>query len=267
MKTGYEYLRELTSFSADFTAFTPNIDPITNRVQYIVAQLENLGVDYEVDVFNSTNAEDIDIATLLPITKRVNIEVKFPANNDTVDSIIYLAHHDVANVKSENCNDNTASVCNLIHLCSALKGKELDKNIFIIFTDAEETVSFTSSGATRLAKNNLKGKYGNLLIAYNLELTAFGTEVWSDRNLEELQQGSKDFTLVRTPYNDSVVLRLTQYSIKSTCLGILTKSELNNVKSKGYCDTWSLCHSEGDKFENAVEEDMINFVEYLISLI
>src|SRR3989304_1720055 len=51
IKNGYEMLRELCAFNADFNAFTNNLNPITNRVQYIMHQLEINDIKFIVSMY------------------------------------------------------------------------------------------------------------------------------------------------------------------------------------------------------------------------
>lgn len=280
MKTGYEYLRELCAFQADFSARNPQKHPITNRVSYITHVLNKLEVKYSLEYFNAKGYNvPFDLNKPEEIINYVNIVAKFSAPelvNDNHSSIIFLAHHDIANPNSENCNDNTASVANLLHLCSKLKDIEhtLLHDVYVVFTDAEEIVNPNRCGSGYLAKQIHEGKFGDLLYAVNLELTAYGDIVWVDARSWNVSPESKilnkllnefpDILLVSTPYNDAGVLR--NFEVDSLCLGTLPKDEVEGSKW-GMYPTWSLCHSVHDVFENANEQDMANFVEKLLLLI
>ena len=174
VRIGYEYLRELCSFNADFNAFNPRLNPITNRVNYICYQLNKMGVPFDIDYFNADNPEELHKDK----PKFVNVYAFFKGESPTNETIIFLAHHDVVNLDSENCQDNTASVSNLLHLCGLLKGKTLNKNVLVVFTDAEEKCEFTKCGAKRLAIISKMEMYGKVIKSINLELTANGTELW-----------------------------------------------------------------------------------------
>lgn len=265
-KVGYDYLREMCSFNADFTARTPKINPLTNRHKYVIHQLEQMGLNnYEVDYFDSENPYTLHIGR----TKLANIVVKFKGKTD--ETVVFLAHIDVSNKESENCQDNTASVCNLLDLCQRLKGKELDKNVVVCFTDAEEIVSPRTCGSKRLSIRINNGDFGNVLYATNLELTANGKNIWATRSdansllLKKVRETLPNIKQVSTPYQDSVVLGMN--GIDSICFGILTDSEMNDVLKRGYCSTWALCHCEADTFNKAIEGDMSAFVDFLETLI
>ena len=79
IKTGHEYLRELCSFNADFNAFKPKVNPITNRVNYIQYQLTAMNLPFETDMFNSENPEKLNMTA----TKFVNLYVSFKAEKST----------------------------------------------------------------------------------------------------------------------------------------------------------------------------------------
>lgn len=262
VKTGYEYLREMCSFNADFNAFTPRVNPTTNRVAYIKYQLEKMNVPFDVDIFNAENPEMLNMSQ----PKFVNICVFFKGNNPSNETIIFLAHHDVVKIEYENCEDNTASVCNLLHLCGILKDKKLDKNILVVFTDAEEKCEFTKCGAKRLAIMSKLGMFGNVSKAINLELTANGECLWisTDNSVNLALDISAEYNgqIVHTPYNDSVVLE--QNKMTSVCIGTLTENELHIAMQHGYCKTWALCHKADDTIANANASDMQSFVENVL---
>jgi hypothetical protein len=247
MKIGYDFLVEMCSFGADFNAFTPKLNPITNRVAYITYQLEKMGVKYDLDMFNATNPKAVHIGK----EKLVNINVFFKGASE--DTIVFLAHHDVKNVKSENCQDNTASVCNLLHLCGILKNEVLDKNVLVVFTDAEEIAHPEQCGAKRLAILINSGKFGKVENAINLELTANGNNLWASakksKNLMKEVCENYQAKQVNTPYNDAFILE--QNGISSVCIGTLTEREMKIALGKGFCSTWALCHKEEDKIGRA----------------
>ena len=263
VKTGYQFLEELCSFNADFSAFDPKIyHPLTNRAEYIRFQLEKMGVAFEIDMFNANNPEKLTMTE----KKFVNIYSFFKGENATNDTIIFLAHHDVNNKASENCQDNTASVSNLLHLCGLLKGKTLNKNVLVAWTDAEEIVSPDTCGAKRLAILTKLGFFGNVTKAINLELTANGTELWvsclSSKKLMYEVQTKNQARLVRTPYNDAFVLE--NNGVESVCIGTLTPKELGRALDRGFCSTWALCHRMEDTFDKANANEMKMFVENVL---
>lgn len=274
IKKGYEFLKELCSFNADFNAFgRGKVNPISNRVQYIMNRLEAHNIPYEVDKFRPIlGVPDYEEGQ----NAFVNIVVRIEGTN-TEATTVFLAHHDVVNLGTpelvaENAQDNTASVANLLDLCVQLSNEKPSNNVVIAFVDAEEIVSPNICGSQRLAQNILNGKYGNVKYAVNLELTANGQNYWMSYNdntnilAQHIREIYPNTHRVRTPYNDAFILE--KEGVASVCVGSLNELNLGQVKSRGYCFTWSLCHSIEDTFESqAIEEDMDLFVNWLKSLI
>tara|TARA_B100000963_G_C22557918_1_gene639896 strand:- start:425 stop:1306 length:882 start_codon:yes stop_codon:yes gene_type:complete len=262
---------------------------ITKRSMWVVEQLKEVGLTANIHKFEAptytptpktyssfelrTDWQSIKPYfggnyTRVPL-HYVNIEVNV-TNTNHDKSIIYVAHHDVNNANSENCQDNSASVCNLISLGESLKGKELDKNVYLVFTDCEE---FGGKGAKELANRINEGVFGNVEYVVNLELTANGKNLWNDSKNFDNQSSLLDklklegeFTSVKTPFSDSVILR--ENNIDSVCIGILDDKNLKQVGESGYCTDWSMCHKVADTFERGANaDDMDNFVEFLQKLI
>jgi len=262
VKTGYEFLTEMTAIETDFNAFTPRINPITNRVEYIRYQLTKMNVPFELDYFNADNPETLHIDK----NKYVNVYAFFKGENSANETIVFLAHHDIVNLNSENCQDNTASVCNLLHLCNILKGEKLNRNVLVVFTDAEEIVSYKTCGAKRLAILSNLGMFGKVIKAINLELTAIGECLWvssvkSNILMNEMQI-KYNAEIVKTPYNDAFVLE--DNGMNSVCIGTLTNRDLDIALLYNFCNTWSLCHKDFDTIEGANAEDMKRFVENVL---
>jgi hypothetical protein len=235
-------------------------NPLTPRASFILDTILDLGI-YEglnLDVFDDT---DINL-------KYLNIELSI--NIGAENSVIYVAHHDVNNINSDNCQDNSASVSNLLALAKYFNdNKPTDKNVYIVFTDCEE---FGGLGANRLSNRINDGVFGNVEYIVNLELTAKGTNYWSDSKnftkkslLLDKLNSITNFTSVQTPFSDSVVFR--ECDIDSVCIGSLTDKDLKEVLGRGYCQTWALCHQSNDNFENAKAKDMDKFVELLTKLV
>lgn len=267
---GSEYLYEMCkNVRNESNSAKGFLNPITPRVNYIIYSLSSEGISCEIDVFEAYNKE-----LKSDSNKLVNVIVEFESDVPNASTIVLSAHHDIANPNSENCQDNTASVCNLLELCSILsdlpKGY-LKYNVVIAFTDCEEV---GGRGMNRLVQQILEGTYGNVEFMYALELTACGNKFWvSGANKESdivnvLKEcvEEKEISIVRTPYNESVNARTN--GLNACCIGILTESEMNIAKSTGYCDTWGLCHSMEDTYEKSViVEDMDNFVLTLLKLL
>jgi hypothetical protein len=263
---GYDFLRQLCAFNADITAFRGNMNPISNRVAYIMHQLDTHKIAYVVDKFQPIigvpDAEENKFA-------EVNIVVEIKGIDESLTTV-FSAHHDVNNVASENCQDNTASVANLLDLCVRLSKNKPANNVVVCFNDSEEKVNPMTCGIQRLAQNILKGIYGKVKYVVVLELTANGKNYWmSYRNENALSQRIREIQptthRVGTPYNDSMVI---EKYIPSVCIGSLDDNNLTQTKTRGFCRTWAMCHRMEDTFESqAGEGDMDLFVNYLESLI
>ncbi|SNC65143.1 Peptidase family M28 [Hymenobacter gelipurpurascens] len=267
MKTSYAYLQEMCALSPDFNAHSPQIDPVNARVRYLLHALDALGVAYQVDAYDATgrNEQRDDIPHL------VNVMVHIPAQTpDLRASLVFLAHHDVSNVRSENCNDNTASCANLLELTARLHADPpADRHVYIVFTDAEEIVSFERAGSRQLARRIHEGALGEVAFCVNLELTAFGTAVYMDLALAQLQQViTTPIAIVNTPFNDATVLRHWGIST-SAVLGTLPFEELKALQAtkRASCPTWARCHQVSDRVQHARAEDMRQFVEVLVRIV
>jgi len=269
---GYYYLYEMCkSIRNDSHSASGYLNPITNRLRDIMETLSLEGVTFRFIPFHTHNENTFDKESL----KLANVMVDFKAK-DSDETVIFTAHHDIANSNSENCQDNTASVCNLIDLCIRLKKLEqegkLTKNISVGFTDCEEV---GGRGMNQLIKEIKSGIYGDEenLTLYALELTAQGENFWVSGILKDSEfhkeikekLNKEEVGVVGTPYNESVNAR--RYGIKACCIGILDDVNMKSALSRGYCDSWALCHSLDDTFEKSADkESMNNFVQDLMKL-
>lgn len=269
-KTSYQYLQEFCKIKSR-SSFDRKPDPKTPRVDYIIEQLKLLQVNFQEDEFLIYPNQDL---------KYINVYVKFQATDPLItETVLFVAHHDISNPNSENCQDNSASVCNLLEFCSILKQTELNKNIIICFTDGEEPASF-NGGAGRIGKISQEKltPFENISYAINLELTGNGTIIWMDTNmvLSQYKGTSKLVPILKeklentfdvgTPFSDSYTLRY--YNIDSVCIGCFTPQDVEDYKSRIYPETWKICHSPLDTIDKISEKDMGLFVnEVLIKLI
>ena len=278
IKTGYELLDVMKDVRNIQSSYKPSYSPLTNRASFIINTLNELGVSYELDIFDAAGYDLYDYTN----SKLLNIIVKFGSRSGK-PAIVFSAHHDISNPHSENCQDNTASVCNLLHLCAKLKGQAYGESknllesrpVIIVFTDREEAGGV---GARRMSQRLLRGDFGKFEYVINLELTGLGTSVWADTEnfgwhhrdpdvpasiikVEEIL-GLGNFHKVQTPFSDSYIFR--RCGIDSVCIGILPIEEVLEIeKNKGRQDTWSLCHSEQDTIEKCNEKDMMDFTNIL----
>ena len=282
-KYGYDFLEEFCKIKS-YSSFHPTEAAITPRVQFIMDRLNEMEIPYSTDIFpsrkfNMNYGVDSE-GKKLPDEKNnyINVYVPFKSKKEDAKTIVILAHHDIANENSENCQDNSASVCNLLHLCKILKNSEFEENITVVFTDAEEIVDFNGSGSAILSYRIKNGHpdFLNFQYAINLELTGKGNIVWADllnsygRN--KMQPNSKlgseivtnfsDVKPVTTPFSDSAVLR--HHGLDSVCIGIITEEDFEQLKTQRYCDTWAMCHQEADTIEKISRENMNSFVQDIL---
>jgi len=282
-KTGYHYLFEMCkNIRNEHSPYNPTHNsPMSERTIYIINQLNDLGLEYKIIPFKAGRDEHEEDGYGSP--KFMNIQVLFKATKQTKKTLIYTAHHDISNKRSENCQDNTASVCNLIDLCGQVsRMRNRDRNVYIIFTDCEEA---GGKGADKLI-SQIKNEelFGEVESVISLELTACGTEYWSDGFLgspimDKFFDISGSFGWdVSTPYNENANIRAE--GIEGMCVGILPKDEMLAMKNPPEVDfktnrfgrrlfgsfppTWALCHVMEDTFERSANKaDMDRFVRFL----
>ena len=268
-KTGYDYLKFMCKHVKNKTTCRTETTNqlLDERTVFIIEQLNEMGVNYKVVPFTFNNYMFAGYGG----PKLANVEAFIPATEKTKSTIIFTAHHDIVNTESENCQDNTASVCNLLDLCSQIsRMKKREKNIYIVFTDGEE---FGGCGASRLCDGIRKGKYGKVEGIIDLEVTACGSKVWVEKRVKDDSHianklaGFKHYNInyFFTPYNQAMTMRT--FGIDAVCIGILPKEEaegMNNSNAYQRSSCWSLCHSILDTFErSANKEDMSRLVKLL----
>jgi len=275
--TGYEHLylmcKKVRNPSSSGQGF---LNPITPRLSYIMEALSFQGQSFQLVPFKKFGwGKQEDNIFSADDKKLANIIVSFKGEKPNLPTIIFTAHHDISNPNSENCQDNTASVCNLIHLCAELKkletSQELKQNVVVGFTDAEEC---GGHGMNNLIEQIQSNTYGNVEAIICLELTANGSEMWVT-GLEEQSHVSRRIdrsikgvvSRVRTPYNESINAK--RKGLPAVCIGTLTPKEMEKVNGVGFgCSTWSLCHSMNDTFERSANKvEMNNFVTAMLKMV
>ena len=225
-----------------------NTDDGSPRVSFILDLLKSLEINYKVDKFQYDRNKNIPLFNII-----------LPGSG----SHWCVAHHDIVNQASDNANDNSCSVINLISL------KLLRPDLNICFTDAEEIGGL---GAQRLSDKILEGELGPCDWILNLELSGRGGTNFfigdypgalSDKIIQTF-----DPPVVRTPFNDSVVFR--RNGIDSCVINTLPvlesgKSEIQTKDGK-YLDFNMLfnCHSKNDSLDKISPRDMSDFVEKIL---
>lgn len=167
-----------------------------------------------------------------------------------------MAHHDIVNPNSDNCNDNSASCINVI------AAKLLNPSVHVIINDAEEIGGL---GAERSAEKIKAGEFGELDFVLNLELTAVGgknffVEKYSRSNLfNRIIDLFPGVELYSTPFHDGIVLR--RHDIDSVVINPLPRLDNGELKY----ELLSLCHSNNDTIRLANYQDMYDFVTEVVT--
>jgi hypothetical protein len=273
----YDFLKEYSQVFNLYAASTPSISPYSNKAIYIIDVLSKLGIKFRCDIFASSSgysygrsnaATDTTSHRLINIIAEPNPGIQGPA-------IVFSAHHDVANVRSENCQDNGASVCNLLRLASLISQNPNDsQRTLIVFTDCEES---GMRGARRFAEgfvseykrteknpNTVEHEiYGEISGVVILELTGHGKEIWTDCTHNQKEQqlhrkleaaAKKTLPKFSTPPSDVGAFR---GKLGALCIGTLKTDDLHTKA------TWRIIHGMTDTIEGCSEEDMKEFTEFL----
>jgi hypothetical protein len=216
----------------------------TPRMEWITKFLDEVGLDWNIDTFVVHTRTSTIVAhnIIIPSAKKPRGKQR-----------ILIAHHDIVNPNIDNANDNSCSVINAI--ITKLHMPELT----VVLTDCEEIGGI---GADRLGSQINNGKFGDVLFVLNLELTGRGGKNFFVGNYPGKLRSSivRKFKCqtVRTPFNDSVMLR--KHGIDSTVINPLPK------KKDGTLDFSMLynCHTNRDSVETINPKDMKIFVEEVI---
>lgn len=220
-----------------------------NRVKWIKKLLEKENIPFEIDSWQKTKLNSF-WNIILPGT----------------DGKFITAHHDIVNAKSDNANDNSASVIN------AIMTKVNSPNTTVILLDGEE---IGGVGSERAAKQIKLGYWGECDFVLNYELTGRGGKYFfvGDYEQEITEKIFKQFGCpkVKTPFNDSVIFQ--KHGINSTVINPLppTKDSKSQSKQVLWNDEivldYSLlynCHSMSDSLETIDIYDMKDFVENVV---
>jgi hypothetical protein len=224
----------------------------TPRVKFLISLLEEEGISYELDKFQSKGGWSAKS------TVCYNIILKGSSNK------MVVAHHDIVNPNIDNANDNSASVINAIMV------KKMMPNINVVILDGEE---FGGLGSKRASDQINAGYFGSIDWVLNLELTGRGGKFFFIGNypgaLTDHIKSLFDCPVVQTPYNDSVTFRKNGIdSVVINPLPPLSTGEASNVKwsDNTYLDYKMLfnCHTERDTVDTIDINDMREFVEKVL---
>jgi len=233
----------------------------TPRVKFIMDLLDSEGIEYELDEFEEENRGfkrfgDFGKDDKFPTNKYYNIILRGTSNR------MIVAHHDVNNASIDNANDNSASVINLIAT------KKLRPNIHAVILDGEE---FGGIGSKRLSQRIKNGDFGEIEWVLNFELTGKGGKYFFIGDypgpLFDRIKSIFDCPVVRTPFNDSIILR--RYGIDSTVINPVPPTDKKTdvqFADGTYLDTSILwyCHNAKDNISSISTDDMKEFVEDVV---
>lgn len=272
-KQSYDFLRDYSGVYNLYTANTAQPNPFSNKAMFIVDALSKMKVKFSLDIFTFEGQKIVWGLHDTTSHKLVNI-IAEPNPEATGPAIVFVAHHDVANVHSQNCQDNGASVCNLLKLTELIsKAQSESKRTIILFSDSEES---GARGAKRFAAQSVKHKenktiqhdtYGEIEAVINLELTGKGEVIWSDceattseiilhESLETVL--GKTILKLKTPPSDAIPFRRFGYPV--LCIGTLPENDLKDKQ------TWRLCHSIKDTIDGCDSKNMEDFTTFLFNL-
>lgn len=215
---------------------------ITPRVEFLINLLKSLGIKYELDVFQDGDPDNNFYNIFLPGTGKIGV----------------CAHHDIVNPRSDNANDNSASVINAIAL------KLISPKTPIIIVDGEEMGGIGSQRASDLINS---GDYGNIESVLNFELTGKGGVDFFigdyDGPLSDKIISLYNPPVVSTPFNDSIIFR--KNGIDSVVINPLPRTDRKTsvIYNGNYLDFSLLynCHSMKDSVSTIDPMDMKSFVE------
>ena len=221
------------------------------RVLWIINLLKSNGIEYIIDEWEHPRFAN---------NKFYNIIL--PGNSGK----FVTAHHDIINIKSDNANDNSASVIN------AIMTKVLSPDTTVVLLDGEEP-PMGGVGSQRLSDNIKLGKMGKVDWILNFELTGKGGSRFFIGNYEGvLNQHIVNLfncPVIQTPFNDASIF--VRNGICSTVINpvpAITDGRSSHVKwHDGTPLDFSIlhnCHSMADSLDTIDVGDMQEFVEQVV---
>jgi hypothetical protein len=172
-------------------------DENSKRFAFLIDLLESLGIKYTVDAFEEKGRKFKNIIL------------------DGTTNFIFTAHYDIINLHSDNANDNSASVINLIYL------KTLQPEARVVILDGEEP-PIMGGGSRQLSTRINEGMFGHSIIGVvNLELTGYGDGIFTDKRYanESLMVNEVKTAFEHQPFNDSDIF--IEHKIPSVCYCLL----------------------------------------------
>jgi hypothetical protein len=222
----------------DFCAIREEMryDENSKRFAFLTTLLHSLDIAYNIDRFEENGR----------VFKNIIL--------DGTGEYVFTAHYDVLNINSDNANDNSASVINLIYL------KTLRPEARVVLLDGEEP-PMLGAGSRRLSKLINSGLVESVKGIINLELTGYGDGIFTDSRYQndtlKVDEMKTDF--VYQPFNDSEIFM--ENGIASVCFCLLPllngKADMSPIYD---------IHTQHDSVDKVSLTIMEAFVRKLISV-
>jgi len=238
----YSEIEGLCGAKNEGSVLTNGAEP-TPRVNYITNLLDTLSIEYYLDKFKTSRSNGQEV---------YGYNIMIPGTSGRM----VMAHHDIVNPKSDNANDNTASI-----ICAiALKMKVPELGLAIV--DGEE---FGGIGSSYLSVLINDGRFGEIEWVLNLELSGIGGNNFFIGMVQEesalknrILELFPDTPEIGVPFNDSMILRSNNIdSININPVPRLESGELD-------LSPLYLCHSIEDSLDKISKEDMKTYVEEIL---
>jgi hypothetical protein len=263
----YDKINDFCKVRNNGNCFKNGPDP-TPRVRFLMDLLDSEGIEYDLDAFEQKGKQysfnewgrkiDSGLEENEPKNMFFNIIMRGSSNK------MIVAHHDVNNHTTDNANDNSASVINVIAT------KKLRPELNAILLDGEE---FGGIGSERVSTQIKGGEFGEIEWVLNYELSGKGGEYFfiGDYPGKLFDKIKRIFNcpVVKTPFNDAVIFR--KYGIDSVVINPippLPEGKTSSVIAPDgrYLDISILynCHSPKDTISTISPTDMREFVEKVI---
>lgn len=233
-------IKNILNRIGDFTKVKETFDTLyqvevySNRLKWLISLVKELKIDYFVDVYGDEKDEVVR-----------NLCLKGKSDK------MVIAHYDIANLDSDNANDNSASVLNAIAL------KVLNPEVNVVLADAEEV---GCEGAKQLARNisRIDSPFKDIKWILNLELTGLGDKVMVSNysNKELYKKITQNFDVTTNKIiglNDSLYLNKKgiDSEIVSICPSVGGEIDYTHFEN---------CHKLKDNIDTIKISDMERFV-------
>ena len=268
----YEKIKDFCKVRNNGNCFSNGDEP-TPRVKFLMDLLESEGIEYELDTFEREEREPRwniqrpvmrfrDYQEEEVEKKKVNKYFNIIMRGSSGKMVV--AHHDVNNHNTDNANDNSASVINVIAT------KKLRPEINAVLLDGEE---YGGIGSQHLSEQINAGEFGSIEWVLNYELTGKGGKYFFigdyPGKLSDRIKSLFNCPVIRTPFNDSIIFR--KNGIDSTVINPVPPVSGDKKSDVIFPDGTPLdtsilynCHSPKDTIDTISVSDMKEFVDNVI---